>query len=115
MTEIQAEYEDMRRRIESKHDDSDHYSRELAKLQDKHREVLAQLHTLQTAREHLEASLRLRDEQMQRIQQEKEEQAILFRKERAELQKQVQDVIGTEERQRVEKDSRADRYREKAQ
>lgn len=40
---------------------------------------------------------------------------VLFRKERAELQRQVQDVIGAEERQRVEKESRADRYREKAQ
>ncbi len=64
---MQAEYDDIRRRNESKNDDSDNYARELAKLQDKHREVLATMHTLQTAREHLEASLRLRDDQLNRV------------------------------------------------
>ncbi len=41
MGEIQAEMEDMRRKVDSKNTNSDMFEKELRKLQDQHRETLA--------------------------------------------------------------------------
>jgi len=49
----------MRTNVDGKKDDTDAIDRELKKLQEKHRETIAQVHSLQTAREHLEVSVRL--------------------------------------------------------
>ena len=59
MSEMQAEYEDMKRRVDGKTNESDVIERELRKLQERHREAMAQVHQMNTAREHLEASVRI--------------------------------------------------------
>jgi hypothetical protein len=47
--------------------------REYKKLQDKHRETLNNEYALQTAKEHLEASIRMMQEDVQRFNQDYEE------------------------------------------
>ncbi len=44
MSEMQAEMEDMRRRVDAKSTNTDMFEKELRKLQDQHRETLAQGH-----------------------------------------------------------------------
>lgn len=44
MSEMQGEMEDMRRRVDAKSQNTDMFEKELRKLQDQHRETLAQGH-----------------------------------------------------------------------
>jgi hypothetical protein len=44
MGEMQAEMEDMRRRVDAKSSNTDMFEKELRKLQDQHRETLAHGH-----------------------------------------------------------------------
>lgn len=44
MSEMQAEQEDMKRRVEGKSTESEVIERELRKLQERHREAMAQVH-----------------------------------------------------------------------
>ena len=71
--EFQSEYDFMRTNVDGKKDDTDAIDRELKKLQEKHRETIAQVHSLQTAREHLEVSVRLAQDELLRLNMEKEE------------------------------------------
>lgn len=57
--EIQYEHEAMRCQLERKNEDCDVFEREFRKLQDKHREALANEYKLATDRDHLEASLKV--------------------------------------------------------
>lgn len=75
----------MRGRLESKSDEFDLIEREYKKLQEKHRDTLNNEYNLQTAKEHLEASMRLMQEQQQRINSEYEESLYRFKGERQEL------------------------------
>ena len=88
--------------------------RELKKLQEKHRETIALVHNLQTARDHLEATLRVTHEEMNRLSAEHDEKANLWRKEQAGLNHRVSELIAASERQRLERDKGLDKYREKA-
>ena len=55
MGEVQAEMEDMRRRADAKEANTEVFERELRKLQEQHRETLAQGHALKAAKELFEA------------------------------------------------------------
>jgi len=44
MSEMQAEHEDMKKRVDGKTNESDVIERELRKLQERHREAMAQVH-----------------------------------------------------------------------
>ena len=114
LAEIQSESEDLRRRADGKHDDQDQVERELKKLQEKHRETIALVHNLQTARDHLEATVRVTHDEMNRLTSEHEEKANLWRKEQASLNHRVSELIAASERQRLERDKGLDKYREKA-
>jgi len=59
--------------------------RELKKVQEKYRETMGQLQMQTQTREHLEVSLRKLEQDVRISQHQYEEQAALFRKERAEL------------------------------
>jgi len=49
----------MRKIFESKNDEFDMIEREYKKIQEKHREVLTNEYNLQTAKDHLEVSMRV--------------------------------------------------------
>ena len=59
---MQADLDDVHSRLEQKSDEYEHMEREYKKLQEKHRETLNNEYALQTAKEHLEASMRLMQE-----------------------------------------------------
>lgn len=64
MNELQNEFEIVRKQNEGKCQEADVIERELKKLQDKYREAMAQIYTLQTDKNHLEASLKLAQEEV---------------------------------------------------
>ena len=59
LTEFQREYEQMKGKTDSKNTDNDAIEKELKKLQEKYREAMTIVHSLQTSRDHLEASMRI--------------------------------------------------------
>jgi hypothetical protein len=59
---MQADLDDVHSRLEQKSDEYELMEREYKKLQEKHRETLNNEYALQTAKEHLEASMRLMQE-----------------------------------------------------
>ena len=59
---MQADLDDLHSRLEQKSDEYELMEREYKKLQEKHRETLNNEYALQTAKEHLEASMRLMQE-----------------------------------------------------
>ena len=59
--------------------------REYKKLQEKHRETLNSEYNLQTAKEHLEASMRVMQEDIQRLSGEYEESLFRWKRERQDL------------------------------
>ena len=72
------------------------------------------VHNLQTARDHLEATVRVTQEEMNRLTAEHDEKTNLWRKEQAALNHRVSELIAASERQRLERDKGLDKYREKA-
>ncbi len=56
---MQKDQDELRSQLEQKHDEFELMDREYKKLQEKHRETLNNEYSLQTAKEHLEASMRL--------------------------------------------------------
>lgn len=64
---MQTDLEDQHSRFDQKSDEYDLMEREYKKLQDKHRETLNNEYALQTAKEHLEASIRMMQEDVQRF------------------------------------------------
>ena len=92
LAEVQRDHDLMRERTESKRDGQDAVERELRKLQEKHRETVALVHGLQTSRDHLEASVRIAQDEAQRITREREEERASWRKERADLQAQLSEA-----------------------
>lgn len=75
---------------------------------------MQQAHAHATARDHVEASLRLLEEEARGARSHYEEQAALFRKERADLQARVGELIKEAERGRGEREKQLSKYREKA-
>ncbi len=75
----------MKRRVEGKSTESEVIERELRKLQERHREAMAQVHQMNTAREHLEASVRIAQAEIQRERIEFEQQTNQKIKEMASL------------------------------
>ena len=59
---MQADLDDLHSRLEQKSDEYELMEREYKKLQEKHRETLNSEYALQTAKEHLEASMRMMQE-----------------------------------------------------
>ena len=59
---MQVDLDDVHSRLEQKSDEYELMEREYKKLQEKHRETLNNEYALQTAKEHLEASMRLMQE-----------------------------------------------------
>jgi hypothetical protein len=59
---MQADLDDLHSRLEQKSDEYELMEREYKKLQEKHRETLNNEYALQTAKEHLEASIRMMQE-----------------------------------------------------
>ena len=59
---MQADLDDLHSRLEHKSDEYELMEREYKKLQEKHRETLNNEYALQTAKEHLEASMRMMQE-----------------------------------------------------
>ncbi len=59
LQKLQSEYDDLRKILEAKTDEFDMIEREYKKLQEKHREVMNSEYNLQTAKDHLEMSVRV--------------------------------------------------------
>ena len=67
LQKMQTDLEEQHSRFDQKSDEYDLMEREYKKLQDKHRETLNNEYALQTAKEHLEASIRMMQEDVQRF------------------------------------------------
>ena len=63
----QMDMDDLRGRLEAKVDEFEMLEKEYKKLQDKHRETMNSEYALQTAKEHLEASMLMMQQDVQRI------------------------------------------------
>ena len=72
------------------------------------------VHTHATAREHVETSLRIIEEEARISRLQYEEQAALFRKERADLQARVNELMKDTEKGRGDNQRQLNKYREKA-
>jgi chromosome segregation ATPase len=83
-------------------------------LQEKYREAMVQMHQLQTARDHLETTCRMLEEESRTVKLQYEEQAALFRKERQDLQLRVQELLKDSEKGKSERERQLVKYREKS-
>lgn len=63
----QMDMDEVRGRLEAKVDEFEMLEKEYKKLQDKHRETMNSEYALQTAKEHLEASMLMMQQDVQRI------------------------------------------------
>ena len=63
----QMDMDELRGRLEAKVDEFEMLEKEYKKLQDKHRETMNSEYGLQTAKEHLEASMLMMQQDVQRI------------------------------------------------
>ena len=63
----QMDMDELRGRLEAKIDEFEMLEKEYKKLQDKHRETMNSEYGLQTAKEHLEASMLMMQQDVQRI------------------------------------------------
>ena len=63
----QMDMDELRGRLEAKVDEFEMLEKEYKKLQDKHRETMNSEYALQTAKEHLEASMLMMQKDVQRI------------------------------------------------
>jgi len=63
----QMDMDELRGRLEAKVDEFEMLEKEYKKLQDKHRETMNSEYALQTAKEHLEASMLMIQQDVQRI------------------------------------------------
>jgi hypothetical protein len=63
----QIDMDELRGRLEAKVDEFEMLEKEYKKLQDKHRETMNSEYALQTAKEHLEASMLMMQQDVQRI------------------------------------------------
>ena len=70
---------------EKKNEEHEIIEKELRKLQDKYREALQNEYSLNTAKDHLEASLRLVQEEAQQFNEQYEEKVMQWKKERSDL------------------------------
>lgn len=86
LAEFQREYDQMKAKTDGRRDGQEAVERELKKTQEKYREAMTLVHGLQTSRDHLEASVRIAQEENARVAREREEERAIWRKERADLQ-----------------------------
>lgn len=89
LQEMQKEVDDLRVRLDSKQDEFELLEREYKKLQDKHRDTLNSEYALQTAKEQLEQSMRVMQEDIQRLGAEYDEAVYRFNKEQKEVISQL--------------------------
>ena len=90
--ELERELEDNRQTLDRKGDECALVEREYKKLQDKHRDTLASEYSLSTAKEHLETSMRVLQDDYQRVCSEYEQQTFLYKRERGELLQKVAEL-----------------------
>lgn len=76
--------------------------KEYKKLQDKHRETMNNEYALQTAKEHLEASMLMMQQDIQRVQGDYEEKVMRFNRERSEFISKLAEVTKALDRTRDE-------------
>ena len=100
--DIQNEYESVKGLYEKKKEEHELVERELRKLQERYREALQTEYQLNTAKEHLEASLRVAQEELQKYNDFTEGQASQWKKERGDLSAKVQELMAENERTRAE-------------
>ncbi len=92
LQKMQTDLEEVHSRLDQKSDEYDLMEREYKKLQDKHRETLNNEYSLQTAKEHLEASIRMMQDDVQRFNADYEEQMTRSKHERGEVAQRYSDV-----------------------
>ena len=89
-------------RLEAKGDEFELVDREYKKLQERHREASNAQYNLQTAKEHLEQSVRVLQEDLQKVASEYEENAYRWKRERQELVQRVGEMQNVEGKAREE-------------
>ena len=82
---MQGELEDLKKTHQAKVDELDMIEREYKKLQEKHRDVLNNEYNLQNVRDHLEVSVKISQEELQKVNQQYDESAMRWKAERADL------------------------------
>lgn len=86
------EQDDIKRKFESKVDEYELVEREYHKLQEKHRDLMNNEYNIQTTKEHLEASLRVAQEEMSKFNEQYEQDVCRWKKERFDLHKKLQEL-----------------------
>eukprot|EP00347_Sterkiella_histriomuscorum_P013840 403363164 len=87
--QLQADYDDLMKQYQGKTDELDMVDREYKKIQEKHREVMNSEYNLQTAKDHLETSVRVSQEELQRVHAEYEESVYRWKQERNDLHQKL--------------------------
>jgi chromosome segregation ATPase len=108
--------DELRGRLEAKTDEFEMLEKEYKKLQDKHRETMNNEYALQTAKEHLEASMLMMQQDVQRLQGDYEDKMLRFNRERSELFSKVAELTKAYERTKDEliiQKSKGKGYKEK--
>ncbi|CDW73834.1 UNKNOWN [Stylonychia lemnae] len=100
--QVQTEFDDMRKTFDQKNDEFDMIEREYKKLQERHRETMNNEFNLQTAKDHLEMSVRVSQEELQKVNQEFEESVYRWKQERGELLNKLQEFQSVISRARDE-------------
>ncbi|CDW85959.1 UNKNOWN [Stylonychia lemnae] len=111
--DIQNEFESYRRQFEDRKYDQDLYENELRKLQDKHRECMQQIYQLKTDKEHLEKSLQLAQSEVNKFNDGFDAEIQMRNKERMDLQLKIQELITTNEKQKLENNRQIETYKSK--
>lgn len=98
---------------QSRNEECEVVERELRKLQDKHRDTIHNEYNLTTTRDHLEASLKIAQEEANSFGQQYEESAAMWKKERTDLQNKIHELIAGNERYRIETSKKVNNYSSK--
>ena len=102
MVELQGEHEQLRVVASRQGADYQETERELKRLQERQREIMGQLGQAQVAKEHLEQSLRVAQEEVQRFNERYGGEFQGWRKERAEMELGMRELAGEKERVKAE-------------
>ena len=85
--------DEVKKNLQTKVDEFDLIEREFHKMQEKHRDVLNSEYNLQTAKEHMEASLRIAQEEVKKLNQQYEDDIGGWKKERSDLVKRIHELM----------------------
>eukprot|EP00347_Sterkiella_histriomuscorum_P015883 403355323 len=113
LQEVQVEYEAYRRQFEQKRIEQEQYESELKKLQEKYREAMSQLYSLKNDKDHLERSLQVAQQEVNRFNEGFDQEISIRNKERAEMQVRIQELITQNEKQRIETSRQIESYKSK--